>query len=115
MQSVYVLVGEPEVEQLVEQRRGFGAREPQLVGVDLYELAAGAEPGNLKRRLGPRRDRDAHVVREVVHQPTDASVDRVPLQQVVVVEREHQRLLDLRQLVYQHRQHLADQVDARCS
>ena len=113
MQRGHVLAGELQIEELVEQHLGFGSREAQLVGIDLDELAAGTEAGNRKRRLGPRRDRDANVLREVIQQPPHPGVDCISLELVVVVEREYQRSLERRELAYQDGKHLVDQVDAR--
>jgi hypothetical protein len=78
---------------------------------DLDELTAGTEARNLKRRLGPRRNRDAGSVREVTQQPPHPGVDCIALELVVIVERKHERAPQRIELADQYRKHLADQVD----
>jgi hypothetical protein len=112
MQRGHILVRELQTEEPVEQRPGFGARKAQLIGINLHELAPGPQARNLKRRLRPRRDRHADKSGEVVEQPPHPGVDRVSFELVVVVEREHERPLERLELTDQHRQHLADQIDA---
>ena len=76
-------------ERVVEQRRGLGVAEPQLLAGDLVELGPRAQPRDPDRRLGPRRDDEVRGAGQVVEQEAHAIVHGHIGDQVVVVEHEH--------------------------
>ncbi len=64
--------------------------EPQIAHPHLGDLAARAQAGELKRRVGARAERNPHVRRQVLGHHADGVVDLRVGDQVVVVE--HQRV-----------------------
>ena len=109
LQQLDVAGLEAERERAVEQRVGLGAVELQLVGAHLDQLAGGAQAGERQRRVGARRERELERPRRVPQQERHRRVDELVLQHVVVVEHQHDRLGQLRELVDEPRQHDVDQ------
>ena len=83
-----LLGGQRERERIVEQSRGLGVAEAQLVAHDLAQLAARAQARDIDRRLDPRRDHQVRHDRQVSEHEADALVDRRVPDHVVVVEHE---------------------------
>ena len=111
--SCELVRGQRERERVVEQRRGLGVAEAQLVADDLAQLAARAQARDAHRRLAPRRD---HEVRR--RRGRCSSRKRTPSwiagvgDQVVVVEHEDVLPPGVDERVDQQRQR--DLADARC-
>ena len=89
-------------------RRGAPRPRPpnsELIRADLDHLAGRAQPRKAERRVDARRDHDLQVARRVLHQLADRRVHEFVAQLVIVVEHEHDRLGQRRELVDQPRQH----------
>ena len=84
-----LILREGERERVVQQRRGLGVAEAQLLAGDLVELGPCAQARDADRRLGPRGDDQVRGAREVLEQEAHALVDRRVGDQVVVVEHEN--------------------------
>ena len=105
LQPVHVGRFEAELERAVEQLVGLGVGELQLLHADLHELAGRPETCERQRRVGAAGDRDPQRPRQVAHEVRDRGVQELVTEQVIVVEHEHDRRLQQRQLVDQPRQH----------
>ena len=92
----------------VEVRRGLLLGEPQVGGTHLGQLAAGAQPRQRQRRVRPRRDDEAELGRQVVDQEGHRLVDRRRVDDVVVVEDEHDVLVGGGEVVEEAGQHGGD-------
>ena len=100
--------------QVVQEEVGVLLREAQLLRVDLGQLAAGAQAGERERRLGTAREDELERSGEGARgRKREALVDlRVP-DQVVVVEHEHDRVRQRRELVEERRQYVVDDAGPR--
>ena len=74
---------------LVEVRRGLVGREAQIGGADLDQLAARSQPSQRQRRVGAAGDHQVELWGEVLQQEGDAVVHVARLDDVVVVEHQH--------------------------
>ena len=93
LQPVHVGRFEAELERAVEQLVGLGVGELQLLRPDLHELAGRPEARERQRRVGAAGDRDPQRPRQVAQEVRDRGVQELVVQQVVVVEHEHDRRL----------------------
>ena len=76
---------------------------------ELDQLAGRAQAGERQRRVGAGGERELHRPRQVAEQEGQRRVHELVAQQVVVVEHEHDRLGQRRELVDQPRQDDLDQ------
>jgi hypothetical protein len=81
--------GEVEPGGLVQQRGRLLLGEAQVGGAQLGELPAGAQPGQRQRRVGAAGHHQPQRSRQVLQQEAERLVDRLGLDEVVVVQ--HQR------------------------
>jgi hypothetical protein len=88
-----------------EQRGGFLGGEAQVRLAQLDELPAGPEAGQRQRRVGAAGQHQPQLRWQALQQDGQAVVDRWRLDQVIVVQDQHERFGSLDQLVDQHRQH----------
>ena len=80
------LRGEVQADDVVEVGRDLVRGEAQVGGADLDQLAAGPQPRQRQRRVGPAADHQVHLRREVLQQERHAGLEVGPVDQVVVVE-----------------------------
>ena len=78
-----------QAHHLVEVRRGLVGREAQVGGADLDQLAARSQPGQRQRRIGAAGDHQVQPRRQVVEQERHPLVDVARVDDVVVVEHQH--------------------------
>ena len=90
-----------EAHHLVEVRGGLVGREAQVGGADLDELAARAQAGQRQRRIGAAGDHQVQLRREMVEQEGHPVVDVAGVDDVVVVEHQHDIVRDGAELVEQ--------------
>ena len=83
-----VVRGEVQAHHLVEELGGFGGGEAQVGGAQLGQLAPGAQPGQRQRRILAGGDDQVHLRRQVFEQKGQGLVDRLGINDVVVVEDE---------------------------
>ncbi len=103
------LVGRQRQPHHVAQvRRYLVGCEAQVGGADLDQLPAGAEPGEGEGRVYPGGDDQVDLRREVVQQEGHPVVDVPRLDHVVVVEDQHEVVLDGLELVEQGGEDLVD-------
>ncbi len=95
-----------------EERGGLGVREAEVGGTDLGEIAAGPQPGEGQRRVGPGADDQPHLRRQPLEQERHPRLDRRTLGEVVVVQHQHDVVGEHAQLVEHHRQHGLDRPAA---
>ena len=95
-----------------EQLLGLGLVEAQLGGAQLEQLAVRAQARERQRRIVPGRDRQLECRRQMVEQERDARVHVLALDQVVVIEHEHEPRVERGELVDQRRQHDLDRIGA---
>ena len=74
---------------LVEVRRGLVGREAQVGGADLDELAARPQPGQRQRRVGAAGDHQVQLRGQVLQQEGHPVLDVARVDDVVVVEHQH--------------------------
>ena len=84
-----VLRRQVQAHHLVEVRRGLVGREAQVGGADLDELAARPQPSQRQRRVGAAGDHQVQLRREVLEQEGHPVVDVARVDDVVVVEHQH--------------------------
>jgi hypothetical protein len=85
-----------------QQRRRLFLGEAQVGGAQLSELAAGPQPRQRERRVGAAGHHQPQRGRQVLQQEAERLVDRLGLDQVVVVQHQHDRLGRTGQLVDHH-------------
>ena len=73
-----------------QQGGGFGGAKAQVGGADLGQLAAGPQAGQGQGRVGPAGQHQPQPRRRMLQQQADAVVDRRRLDQVVVVDHQHE-------------------------
>ena len=100
----------PQVQahHVVEVRRGLVGREPQVGGADLDELAARSQASQRQRRIGPAGDHQVHLWREMVEQEGHPVVDLAGVDDVEVVEHEHDIVRQGAELIEQRGKHRFD-------
>ncbi len=91
-----------------EVRRGLRLGEAQVGGTYLGQLASGSQPREGQRRVGPRGDDQAELGRQVVDQERHGLVDLGRVDDVVVVEHEHDVLVGAGEVVDDAGQHGGD-------
>ena len=96
--------GEVEVHDLVEKAGGLGRGEAQIGGAQLGQLASGAQSGQGQRGILAGGDDQVHLGRQVLDQEGQRIVDRLGVEDVVVVENEHDIARDGGDVVEQGRQ-----------
>ena len=90
--------GQPEAHP-GEVRHGLGLGEAQVGGTYLGQLAPGSQPRKGQRRVGSRGDDQAELGRQVVDQERHGLVDLRRVDDVVVVEHEHDVLVGAGEVV----------------
>ena len=78
-----------QAHHLVEVRGGLVGREPQIGGADLDEFAPCSQARQRQRRIGPAGDHQVQPRREMVEQEGHPIVDVTSVDDVVVVEDQH--------------------------
>ena len=97
----------------LRKRLGLLLGEAKLLCVDLGQLATGAEAGERERRLGTAREHKLEGLGKVLEKERETLVDlRIP-DQVVVVEHEHDRVRQRRELVAERGEYVVDDADPR--
>ena len=81
--------GQVQPHHLVEVRRGLVGSEAQIGGADLDQLAARSQAGQRQRRVGAGGDHQVDLRRQVLQQERHPAVDVARVDQVVVVEHQH--------------------------
>jgi hypothetical protein len=105
LQRCRALLGEVQAPRLPQQGDRFLAGEPQVLRADLSQLPPGTHPRQRQRRVGAPGDHHVHAGRQVLQQEGEAPVDRVRLDDVIVVEHQGELARTGRQLVHQGRDH----------
>src|SRR5690242_14127725 len=83
-------------------------RKAQVGSPELTQLAADTQPGQRQRRINPRQDHQAQVWRQMFEQVGQLLVDHERLDQVIIIQHQHERILKQDQLVYQRIQNACD-------
>ena len=78
-----------QAHHLVEVRGGLVGREAQVGGADLDQLAARPQPGQRQRRVGAAGDHQVQPRGQVVEQERHPLLDVARVDDVVVVEHQH--------------------------
>ena len=81
---------ERQAHRLVQEVGGLLGGEAEIAGAQLGELAAGAQPREVERRIHPRGDHQVQARRQPVEQELQGPVDRRAVDGVVVVEHQHE-------------------------
>ena len=89
-----VLRRQVEPHHLVEVRRRLVGREAQIGGADLDELAAPAQPRQRQRRVGAAGEHQVDLRGQVLQQEGHPVLDLARLDDVVVVEHQHDVVRD---------------------
>ena len=101
LQSGDVFGRQAQAHHLVEERGRFVRRKAQVGGAQFHQLATRAQAGKRKWRIDPAGNDQVHGRRQVVKQKRDRVVDRLRLDDVVIVEDEDKILWDGRHRVDQ--------------
>ena len=99
-----VVVAQPQVHRLVEVIRRFVGGESQLVGPHLDQLTASPQLGQRQRRIDPGDDDQMQLRRLVLEDEGHSLVHLGRLDDVVVVERQHEIVGQRLDLVEQRRE-----------
>ena len=97
-----------QAHHLVEVRRSLVRREPQVGGTDLDQLATRSQPGQRQRRVSSAGDHQVQPRRQVVEQERHRVLDLAGVDQVVVVEHQHDVAAGRAEVVEQRREHHLD-------
>ena len=97
-----------QAHHLVEVRRSLVRREPQVGGTDLDQLATRSQPRQRQRRVSAAGDHEVQPRRQVVEQERHRVLDLAGVDQVVVVEHQHDVAAGRAEVVEQRRQHHLD-------
>ena len=97
-----------QAHHLVEVRRSLVRREPQVGSADLDQLAACPQPGQRQRRVSTAGDHQVQPRRQVVEQERHRVLDLAGVDQVVVVEHQHDVAAGRAEVVEQRREHHLD-------
>ena len=81
----------------------------QVVGPQLDEPAVGPQAGEWQRRVLPREQDEMHERRPVLDQEADEAVDRLGRDELVIIERQHERVVARGDLI---KKRSPDQIDA---
>ncbi len=79
-----------QTHSLVEVHRGLVRREAQIGGSDLDQFATRTEASQRQRRIGAASDHQVRPRREMVEQEDHAIMNVASVDDVVVVEHQHQ-------------------------
>ena len=110
LQRGHVLRRQRQAHRLVEVRRGLIGREPQLGRADLDQLAARPQPGQRQRGIGPAGDHHVQPRRQMVEQERHPVLHIAGVDDVVVVEHQHDVARDGAQVVEQRGEHRFDRL-----
>ena len=83
----------------MEVRRGLVRREAQIGGADLDQFAARSQSGQRQRRIGTGGDHQVQPRGQVVEEEGHSLLDVARVDDVVVVEHEHELVRQRRELV----------------
>ena len=89
-----ILCRQRQSHHLVEVRRGLRGREAQVGGADLDELAARSQPRQRQRRVGAAGDHQVYLRGQVLQQEGHPVVHVARVDDVVVVEHQHDIVRD---------------------
>ena len=106
--------GELQAHRPVEVRRHLLGREPQLRRTDLDQLATGSQPGQRHRRVGPAGDHQVEARWQVVEQERHGLLHLAGLDEVVVVEHQHDLAAGRADVVEQRGEQHLDRWRLRC-
>lgn len=84
--------------------RGLLGREAQIGGAELDELATPSQPGQRQRRVGAAGDHQVELGRQVLQQEGHPVLDLAGVDDVVVVEHQHDLVRERAELVEQRGQ-----------
>ena len=107
-ERVEVSLVEAETGAVVEVRRRLVAREAQVCGAQLEQVAPSSERGEGPGRIGPAGHDEVHLVREVLHEEAHRLVDLDRLDHVVVVQHHRQVAVEAGEVVQQGRDDLLE-------
>ena len=93
-----------QAHHLVEVRRGLVGREAQVGGADLDQLAARSQPGQRQRGIGAAGDHQVQPRRQVLEQERHPVLHLARVDDVVVVEHQHDVVRDGAEVVEQRGQ-----------
>ena len=85
--------GQVSADGLAQQRRRLLRGEAQLSSTQLSELPAGPQPRQRQRRVRPARQHQPQPRRQMLGQEQQRPVDRLRVDQVVVIEDQHHLIL----------------------
>jgi hypothetical protein len=88
-----------------QHRGGLSRGEAQVGGAELGQLPAGPQPGQRQRRVGPAGQHQPERRWQVLQQILEGGVDRLGLDQMVVIHDQHDPLGHPGQLVDQRGDH----------
>ena len=94
-----------QTERVVEEDRSFTAAEAEIGGANLGHVACRAQAGERQRRVGSGRDRELDARRQTAEQERDGRVDRLCVDDVVVVENQDEVPLGSGDVVHERRDH----------
>ena len=100
--------GQLQAHHPVEVRRGLVGREAQVGGADLDQLAARPQPGQRQRGIGAAGDHQVQPRRQVVEQERHPLLHLGRVDDVVVVEHQHDVVGDGAEVVEQRGEHRLD-------
>ena len=102
--------GQVQTHHGVQVRGCLVLREAEIAGADLDEFPTCPQASQRQRRIGPARDHDVHPRRHVLEQERHPVLDLAGVDDVVVVEHEHDVVRDRAELVDQRGE---DRLDRR--
>ena len=117
VQSGDIISREAQGHHVVEEGGGLVRGETQIVGADLEQLTTRAQATERQRRIGAARDNQVQLWRQVVEQKGHALVNRLGVDQVVVIEHQQDVLRGGADLIEQGPEHRLDlaAAAANCS
>ena len=108
LQRVDISCGQIQPHRLVEVRGGLVRREAQVGRTDLHELATRPQAGERQRRVGAGSDHEVQPRGQVLQQECHSVLHVVHVDEVVVVEHQHDVVRHCGELVNQRRENRLD-------
>ena len=103
LEAANLVLGQVELHAVIEQASRLLRGEPQILGAELEQLRPRTQPSQRERRIIAAGHGDLHRIRQVIDDELHRAMDIAVLDLVVVVEHEHELVLQLGQGVYEHR------------
>ncbi len=107
-QSSHVLPCELQSHGPVEVGSGLGGGEPQVCRTDLDQFSTGAQPGDRERGIGTAGNHQVKLWRQVIEQERHTFLDLARLDQVVVVEHQHDVVSGRAEVIEERREYEVD-------